>query len=341
MVKKLSRPGRPSQQDLEERGHRPQPLTGQPEAVGFRILRPADERADVEHYWARRAFYAAICSYASAVYDELTQAATAPLVAQNIGWAKPRRDEDACDACVPTLFDQFLAGHNETLLRWCRNYAFFVGGEEEPENDRIPTWLWADVVDSFIYWHPKEGSLPLRAIWRGRTDPVEVDGQLVESDLDSAEARAVLRIELVRTEVEDNGAAVPVVISRAEAKAELVQRFAALVDLNLSSLFIAAANCGIHQPSEASLETIMRRYVLKQFRRLDSVEIAAGEARGDPACRGRATDTERQDLAGGSRRRDVDDAIQQAADMLGVPARRLPPGPRPKRRYRNIVHRKR
>jgi hypothetical protein len=315
MVKKVSRRGRPSRLDVQERAYRSQPLTAQPEGVRFRLLRDADEGADVEHYWARGAFYEALRVYAHEAYRELTEI------------------EYSSEPDSPTRFDQFRAHLEATLAPWCSKHAFL-------EDDRVPGWLSPDMFESFMGWDPKQGPLPLNAFWRARWDPVKDDGQLIEPNPDSAEARAVLRIELVRTEVDGSGAATPVVISPPEAKAELVQRFAAFIELELPSLFAAAAKCGIHEPSDAILKTIMRRYVLKQFRRLDSVDIAVCEARGDPACQRRATEKERTQAWSGSRRRDVDDAIKQASDMLGVPAKPFRRGPKPKQLYRNIVHRK-
>src|SRR4051812_40326786 len=125
MAEKTSRRGRPSKQDLEERASRPQPLAAQPEGAKFRLLRHVDERADVEHYWARGAFYDALRMHAPAAYRELTQAALSS-------------DPDA-----PTLFGQFLGGLNGTLRGWCSKYAFLVAGEAEPEEDRVPNWLSA------------------------------------------------------------------------------------------------------------------------------------------------------------------------------------------------------
>jgi hypothetical protein len=338
MAKKVTRRGRPSREHLKERAYRSRPLTAQPEGIQFRLLRPTDDRADVEHYWARGAFYEALRLYAPSAYRELTET------------------EYSSEPDSPTRFSQFLVHLEATLARWCSKHAFLVVGTNQPEDDRVPGWLSPDMIDSFMDWYPKQGLFPLRAFWRDRWEPVKdnvyypepdpmedlppyrepvIDegaaGQLIEPNPDSVEARALLRIELVRTEVDASGAAVPVVISPAAVRDELLGRFAAFVDLELPSFLDTAAKRGVAKPSQTILDTAMRRYVLKQFRRLDSLDIAAGEVRGDPACDNDATDQERAAFALMTPRRDVDDGIKFAADVLGVPARRFRPGRKPTR----------
>jgi hypothetical protein len=306
MEKKVSRRGRPTRQAKESLARRPKPLIGPAEGASFRLLRPSDARADISHYWARQSFYAALRSYA------------------------PDRDRELAQAVSAT--DGFLAGIEETIPRWCRRYRFFVPDKDGPDEERVPDWLVADMYDSYLRCPlPKHESFRLRAFWRGRTEPVFIEGQLAEADIDSAELRVVLRVALVGSEDDESGATVPVVRSRADVKRELVERFTALVDLELSSLFDAAAERGVVRPSQATLDTAMRRYVLKQFRRLDSLDIAAGEVRGDDACEAESTDYERKAREFSARRRDVDDAIKDAGDLLGVPARYFPPGRKPKR----------
>ena len=167
--------------------------------------------------------------------------------------------------------------------------------------------------------------------YRGPVIDEAADGQLIEPNPDSAEARALVRIELVRTEANASGAAVPVVISPAAVRDSSCGASRPLSISSSPSFLETAAKRGVAKPSQTTLDTAMRRYVLKQFRRLDSLDIAAGEVRGDLSCLSDATDQERDDIALRTWRRDVDDSIKDAADVLGVPARRFRTGRKPTR----------
>src|SRR5215208_4879896 len=110
------RKGRPSRQDQAVLRQRPWPVGRIPEGAHFRLLRAQDEPADVEHYWVRRSFYAALRAYAPFAYEDLTRAA----------------------AEVPESGFPFSIG--EKLEAWCHHHRFFaVAGDRQ-----IPEWFELD-----------------------------------------------------------------------------------------------------------------------------------------------------------------------------------------------------
>jgi hypothetical protein len=264
----------------------------------------------------RRSFYAALRDYAPFAYDELRRAA-----------------EEAPESGFPFSF-------GEHVEQWCHCYRFYAAAADR----QIPEWFELDAIDSYFRWDRANAPFALRAFWRDQTEPPVISVgmteagpdsavlQLTESHPDSAELQVLLRISLVRTETDESGATVPAVISLSAGMQELVERFKTFVEPEFSGLLVAAAQRGMARPNPGPLDAAMRRFVLKQFRLLDSLDIAAGEARGDPGCSAESTDAERAVMEEQrTQRRDVDDAIKYAGDKLRVPARSFPTGRKPTR----------
>jgi hypothetical protein len=312
------RKGRPSREARIVATQRIKPVVRPAEGVRFQFPRSDDQPADVAHYWTRRAFYEALSAYAPAAHDELAQVA---------------QDTRASEPFPFTL--------TRTLRRWCAKYHVQIAlAIDPPDNDdsghsrgsdgQVPEWLLRDAIDSFGKWDWQGGEpFHLRAFYRGGRQP-EIDPRMPR--LDSVECRAFLRFDWVRFRIDEAGATVPEAVSKSAIIADLVSRFRDFLDLEFDDALSCAESLGLTQPSLARLETAMRRYTLKQFRWLDSLDIAAAEARGDPSVDIEPTEEDRQVIRDFlTQRRDVDDDIKFAADKLGIPARVFPAGRKPTR----------
>jgi hypothetical protein len=271
------------------------PLGGASEAAEITYLR-GNEPVGYSHFLARQAFYSALVDYGGVPFAQLAEAA-----------ARPSLDG----------FDEF----NGFLDTWLRRYQFWP---DPKSNLEWLEWFTNDALDSYADWtlnHP--------------TEPFRITAHCPERcwDDDSdewIEVRSMVRFQSVACRKDEAGTTQVEVINESEAMAILVDRFKEAVGPKLSQFFKRAEELGAVAPTAPSLHDDMRRYVLKHFRRLDSLDIAVAEAKGDPGAQLEATDAERTAVSLNERRR-IDISIDRAAKRLSAPARPHKRGRKPVR----------
>jgi hypothetical protein len=284
--------GRPSNESKALRAlPGPRPFMRPDERGDVRHLRDDDDPADYRHWYTRRALYEALTLHAPREFSQLADAATRE-------WASG------------------VYGFTREVLAWINRYQF--GPAPCPEESWLE-WFYDDAMDSYMHWAPNRGTY--RIIPTCRSD----------ERLDSVEAEAVVRTQLVEMDRDALGERQPRILSRAELMEAFVDRFKSVIAPKVDEMIERAETLGVVGALPSTLDDDVRRYVLKHFRRLTVKEIAAAERRGDSSVTDEHFRPEelRDVVESDADVRDIYRSIQDVANLLGAPAYTHPSGPKP------------